>query len=468
MNSSTLPENTRVLVVDDTSGIHEDFDKILSVNSDTSMLDDLEASLFQTRNAPQSAPRHQLKFELQHAFQGNEALEAVMRAKQKQLPFAVAFVDMRMPPGWDGVETIERLWEVDPDLEVVICTAYSDYSWDEALERLGLNDKLLILKKPFEAIEVKQLATALVTKWNSGRLAQLNAQQLSSMVKERTAEIEQQKQSLVKLIQLLQETRNKLIQSEKFSAIGQLAAGMAHEINNPLSFIRSNLGELKDYGTALLKMIEQAHQAHLKESDTHAELIALYRELDISFIQHNYQDALSSCVKGSERVSAIINDLKVFADQGESKVKIKLVPLLQEAVSQVLARQGDGQSCSQSFAEVPDIYGYPDKLQQAFVHLLNNAFDATRKQGDVSLACYREGEVVKVDVSDSGRGIHEALMSRIWEPFFTTKPVGQGTGLGLHVCKSIVETHGGEIHVSSEEGQGCVFSVSLPIEGDEN
>jgi len=158
-------KNRRILVIDDSEDIHADFRRILTPGGDTSELDALEASFFGAKPAQQAMPTYQLGT----AHQGAEALEKVRRARAEGAPFALAFVDMRMPPGWDGVETLTRLWQEDGALQAVICSAYSDYSWEALAERFGQTDRLLVLKKPFDAIEVRQMACALTEKWNQQR-----------------------------------------------------------------------------------------------------------------------------------------------------------------------------------------------------------------------------------------------------------------------------------------------------------
>ncbi|HEX4265476.1 MAG TPA: response regulator [Verrucomicrobiae bacterium] len=153
----------RILVIDDNIAIHEDFRKILCVGN--SPLGGLENELFDS--APKVAER--IPFRVDSASQGQEALHYVEKAVRDEDPYTVAFVDVRMPPGWDGVETIERIWRICPEMQCVICTAYSDYSWDEITSRFGYTDNLLILKKPFESAEVLQLAHALTRKWALGR-----------------------------------------------------------------------------------------------------------------------------------------------------------------------------------------------------------------------------------------------------------------------------------------------------------
>jgi len=154
--------NRRILIIDDDTRIHEDFRKILGDKSEMSEYDEIEANLF----SDEISNSRTMKYDLDSAYQGEEGYKKVIKAKEDDKPYAMAFIDMRMPPGWDGLETIKHIWEVDPRIQLVICTAYSDYSWNEVLYHLGASDRLLILKKPFDMVEVQQIATALTTKWN--------------------------------------------------------------------------------------------------------------------------------------------------------------------------------------------------------------------------------------------------------------------------------------------------------------
>jgi len=166
MTPSHSSINRRVLTVDDNPAIHEDFGKILcKADAGDGRFDDLESAILEAKDQPQA---HE-GFEMDSAFQGEEGLAKVRQALEQGRPYALAFVDMRMPPGWDGVETITRLWEAAPDLQIVICTAYSDYSWEEILRQLGNRNNLAVLKKPFDNIEVVQLCETLCQKWSLSR-----------------------------------------------------------------------------------------------------------------------------------------------------------------------------------------------------------------------------------------------------------------------------------------------------------
>jgi diguanylate cyclase (GGDEF)-like protein/PAS domain S-box-containing protein len=179
----TTPKNRRILVIDDNPEIHDDFRKVLCEKAPDAVLERMEERFFG------EVPTSIETYELDSAYQGAEGVAKVRDALARGHHYAVAFVDMRMPPGWDGVETITKLWEVDPQIQVVICTAYSDTSWEEILARLGASDRLLILKKPFDTAEVCQLACALTEKWSLARLAHLKLSQLKGMVGEQLHEV---------------------------------------------------------------------------------------------------------------------------------------------------------------------------------------------------------------------------------------------------------------------------------------
>jgi len=194
MKVESLASNHRILIVDDSPAIHDDFKKILVRRNPAG--DDFasaEASLF---GAPETGAENDQDFDLTSAFQGEEALAVVRDAVKAGRPFATVFVDMRMPPGWDGLETTAQLWRADPDLQIVLCTAYSDYSWHELCVRIGATDQMVILKKPFDAIEVLQLASALAEKWKLLQQARLKVHDLERVIGERTRELQTSNEQL--------------------------------------------------------------------------------------------------------------------------------------------------------------------------------------------------------------------------------------------------------------------------------
>jgi len=190
----------RILIVDDSRAIHDDFRKILSVAAPATEADESEAALF---DAPiKSSVRK--AFTVDSAFQGEEALRQVQQSLKEGRPYALAFVDIRMPPGWDGIETIIQVWKVDPDLQVVICSAYSDYSWDDMIDAVGQSDRLVILKKPFDVVEVLQLANALVAKWELLQAVRSQVADLEEQIRRQTADMRFLRDSFSTLLPVLQ------------------------------------------------------------------------------------------------------------------------------------------------------------------------------------------------------------------------------------------------------------------------
>lgn len=265
MNPMAVPANRRILVVDDTPAIHQDFRKILSpsAGSDDS-LDDTESLLFGT---PQV---NRLQFQIDSAYQGEEALELVKRAQAEGQPYALVFADMRMPPGWDGLQTIEALWEADPRLQIALCTAFSDYSWETMSERIEFDDQLLILKKPFDTLEIRQMASAMTWKW---QLAQDAARKMRSL--ERT--IEERVQELLKVSHLLQydvltELPNSMLLGDRLTQA--MAQCRRHDRQLAVMFIgldrfkRINNALGHPVGDEMLKRVARALATVVRESDS--------------------------------------------------------------------------------------------------------------------------------------------------------------------------------------------------------
>ena len=197
MNASPAQPGNRILIIDDNASIHEDFRKILGPDQDQNAgLDLVKARML----GEDTAVSLRSGFVIDSAFQGQEGLAMARRAAEEGNPYALAFVDVRMPPGWDGVETIGQLWKCCPELQIVVCSAYSDYSWEEMIHQLGHSPNLVVLRKPFDNTEVLQLAHALTEKWRLNRQVQSQLDNLETLVRQRTAELEAANASLKKEI----------------------------------------------------------------------------------------------------------------------------------------------------------------------------------------------------------------------------------------------------------------------------
>ncbi len=428
--------NRRILVVDDNQAIHQDFRKILCAPPATAALDAMEAALF----GGVATPSADVGFEVDSAHQGEEGVARVKAAMAEGRPYALAFVDIRMPPGIDGVETALRLWKEDEDLQVVLCSAYSDYSWEEMTQRLGVSQRLLILRKPFDNIEVRQLAHALTEKWSLLRQSHRRMEDLTREVEAWTQELAVANDRLRKEMEDRAKLEVRLVQAQRLEALGRLTAGLAHEINNPLSVIMASVGFMRS-----------ELEEHTKGG----------RPLDSGELGEVCSDALI----GAERILRIVNDFRLFSRlDGEPQKQVDLREVLDHAVSGASYNLGRAQLV-RDFQDVPTVWGSEQGLEQVFMGLLNNAGYATRngEEPRVSIiARQRDEGWVMVEVRDNGVGIAPEHLGRIYDPFFTTKPPGTGTGLGLSICYGIVSGLGGAIEVDSTPGKGSTFRVKLP------
>jgi PAS domain S-box-containing protein len=540
MKSTDLKPNRRILIVDDNTSIHADFRNILSPdNSADAAANEMEAVLFDDHKP------EEMGFELDSAFQGQEGFEMVKRALAENRPYALAFVDVRMPPGWDGIETIARIWEVDPELQIVVCTAYADYSWEEMRAKVGQPDSLLVLKKPFDNIEVQQLAHGLTKKWllsfqarlqiaelaqaneslalseerfskafhqsplPSGiqsfpdqrfvdvnqRLAQATGYKPEELIGRTPAELflwekpelsDQWYEGLVRQ-QLVQDQEAKmrnqagglremlvslapialvdqphvlllaqdvserallerqLRQAQKMEAIGQLAAGVAHDFNNILTVIQGHAGLMQqklDSGSPQTKSVEQITRAVARAATLIRQLLMFSRKQVMQFRHLDLNDNLRNAIKMLERLV------------GEH-VQIDFRPQ----------------------SPLPAIHADSSMVEQIAMNLAVNARDAMPNGGRLSITTSletihraptpmdperRDGEYLCLTFSDTGIGMDTQVLSRIFEPFFTTKAVGKGTGLGLSTVFGIVRQHQGWLEVASKPNQGTTFRIYFP------
>ncbi len=456
--------NRRILLIDDTPSIHEDFRKILTPASEQHVeLDEMEAALFGNEVKSTRA-----LFELDSAYGGQEGLGKLIQALQENRPYALAFVDMRMPEGWDGAQTIEHLWQQDPQLQVVVCTAYSDYSWDELLERLHAHDRLLILKKPFDNIEVQQMANTLLTKWEMTERASIQMSHLEHLVDQRTDQFKQASEALQREIDERKQLESQLVQSEKLASLGQLAAGVAHEINNPIGFISSNLGTLDGYFKQLQDMLDAYREAEnaIGSNEVIEQLGQVRERVELDFLREDIPLLIKESKEGIGRVGQIVKDLKEFSrvDPNQEWQWANLQQGIESTLNIVANELKYKADVVKEFQKLPDIECLPSQINQVIMNLIVNASQAIGpERGTITLRTGLEGETVSIEIVDTGIGIEPDNLQKIFDPFYTTKPVGQGTGLGLSLSYGIVKKHRGDISVRSEVGVGSTFRVELPV-----
>ena len=565
--TSAAPGNNRILIIDDNPEIHADFRKVLATPSPaTGALDNVMAQFFGASTTSAVAA----EFELDSCYQGKEGLDQVKRALAEGRPYALAFVDVRMPPGWDGVETITRIWEIDSSIQVVICTAYSDYSWQDIIARLGKSDRLVILKKPFDSIEVLQLAHAMTEKWLVTQQARQKLEDLNLLVNDRTRALQETNEKLKRemverelaqealriseerlskafeasplpvailrlqdhgyvemnaaflavtgyeraelighslwetgvaidaqsrleamgqlmrgqavrqrecrlapktgderaallwierfelaagphLLAVVQDVseqlklENQLRHSQKMEAIGHLAAGVAHDLNNILTVV---------------------------EGHTSLQLAKAQLDSDVAWSLQQVQSA-------GQRAAALTRQLLAF---GRKQIMLKRAVSLSGVIGDIasMLRRLIPENIAITFEhmqDVPLIFADVCNIEQIIVNLVVNARDAMPSGGTLHIstdetvvtpaqaaryAGARVGHFIRLLVTDSGEGMSEKTLARIFEPFFTTKEVGKGTGMGLATVLGIIQQHEGWIEADSRLGHGTTFRIYFP------
>ncbi|BAZ15480.1 multi-sensor signal transduction multi-kinase [Calothrix sp. NIES-4071] len=287
---------------------------------------------------------------------------------------------------------------------------------------------------------------------------------LENRVEERTQELAQSNQELQATLEKLHQTQVQLIQSEKMSSLGQLVAGIAHEINNPINFIYGNLTYTHEYTQSLFDLLKVYQQNYPKPVE---EIIDTTEEIDLDYIQDDLPKILDSMKNGAERVKSIVLSLRNFArlDEAESK-KVNIHEGLDNTLMILQQKLGTIQVIKQ-YADLPEVYCFAGELNQVFMNILNNAIDAvaTKPENDSTIwirTAVKENNQIAITIADNGAGIKPEIKPKIFDPFFTTKPVGQGTGLGLSISHQIIEQHQGQLLCSSELGVGTEFTILLP------
>ncbi len=578
----------RILIVDDNEGIHGDFRKILETDDTDGVLEALEAELFgDTKPAEEPA----IPLQIDSAFQGEEGLHRVVSALREGQPYEVAFVDMRMPPGWDGLETTVRMLDADADLQIVICTAFADHTWSEIVSKVGHSDRVLVLKKPYDAIEVQQLVHALTSKWALTRSARERLFELEREVRSAAGQLKAANLQLDALIDAspvgivaldpdgsiviwnraaeeifalpaesalgrpvrelggaggaeIEEirracgagesvagldlqierpsggiaevmlsgavlgtragtlssvifsvhdvsqrnaaekerdaARDKLREAQKLKAVGQLAAGIAHEINTPTQFVGDNVRFLADGFGDLSRLVEAYETLRgvgpdpSRAKDIAAEVEQIREDIDVEYLADEIPRAISQSLDGISRVAEIVRAMKTFSHPGSDDSRpTDINEALQSTV--LVARNEWKYVADVDFdldESLPPVPCHAGELNQVFLNILINAAHAIEEvvepelgqKGMIEVTSRLDGEHVELRFRDTGKGMPSEVQAHVFDPFFTTKEVGKGTGQGLAIAHGVItQRHGGTIHVESKPGEGTIFVIRLPL-----
>jgi PAS domain S-box-containing protein len=577
-------EERRVLVIDDDPAIHEDYRKILTSHGrKPAAIASLEAEIFDDEPPP---PERAINIRMDSAYQGQEALALVEKAVRENRPYMTAFVDMRMPPGWDGVRTIEEIWPRDPELNIVISSAYSDYPWDEISERFEHKRRqLLFLSKPFQTAEVRQIAVALTSQWLLAREVADRRRALESEIGRRTedlrdtqqryltifenmhdaallidvdthAVVDANRQSMLlfglskeemhrkschdlfpepacaqlssalanptsaftfaanqldiqtaarpidaeisvthmvmgghsRMLLLIRDVSQRrlleaqLLRAQKLESVGQLAAGVAHEINTPTQYVSDNTLFLFDAFKDIRRVLEKYDQLASAVADKRetypilAELTARIEEVDLEDLVEEIPTAIDQSLNGIQRVTEIIGALKNFSHPGTG---IKAPRDINEGIRETLTvARNEWKSVAevetQLDSSLPPVTCQVGELNQVFLNIIVNAAHAIAgdpkrtddtTKGRIFIATKMlDEQTVEILIEDNGPGIPDEVIDKIFDPFFTTKELGKGTGQGLSIAHTVVtEAHHGCLKVESQPGVGTTFRIQIPL-----
>ena len=286
---------------------------------------------------------------------------------------------------------------------------------------------------------------------------------LETMVRNRTQELENSNEALKQAYLDLQNTQEQLVQTEKMASLGQLVAGIAHEIKNPLNFIYGNTDFLREYTLMTQELVEKLEALPSISEDDRRKIVEARAAVNYDFIREDIRTLIDDLTEGTERINAIVNDLRIFSRMdAPAATEIDVHVLIDMSLNLLRNQYKDRVEVHRDYGDIPKIRGYAGKLNQVFMNLLSNAFYAVSEKGGVWIRTRVRDEAVEIEIEDNGVGIPKENLKRVFEPFFTTKPVGQGTGLGLSISYGVIEQHHGEIRVLSVPGKGTVFSVRLP------
>jgi signal transduction histidine kinase len=322
----------------------------------------------------------------------------------------------------------------------------------EAMKEAGKGDMPSVAVKSSGAVETKELGNIFNNMIRS--------------IRETANEKEKYSRKLENAYNDLKASQEQIIKQEKMASIGQLAAGVAHEINNPIGFISSNLGTLEKYVGKFTDFIQIQSEviASIENISSLEALEKKRKKLKLDYIINDVKELINESLDGSERVKLIVKNLKTFSRQDESEYRAADInDCIKSTLNIVWNELKYKATVHNEYGEMPPTKCYPQRLNQVFMNLLVNAAHAIENKGDISIKTWNRDGSIYASISDTGRGISEDKIKKIFEAFYTTKPSGEGTGLGLSISHEIMDQHNGEIIVKSKEGKGTTFTLKIPV-----
>ena len=413
--ATDIPKRESILIVEDSATVRKSFSRLLCVRYD--------------------------------CYEAQNVIDAFDQLKKRQIDLVITDVIM---PGLSGVELLRKVIESYPQTAVIVVSGVDRPQRALDAVRLGAFDYLI---KPCDE-DVLELT---VSRALERRSLLINAVKYKVDLEARNEELVRGKAQLERL-------QAQIVQNEKMASLGQLAAGIAHEINNPVGFVYGNLDFLSQCVNDLIKLVKFYDTVELPDS-TATAAADLKRQINYETTVDDLTGVIADCRVGVERVRDIVQNLRTFSRLDEAEIKQTDIHEGIDSTIRLLSRYFSGGNVKlvREYGNVPAFDSFSAQLNQVWTNLLVNAAQAIGpNSGEVKIVTNADEETVSVSVSDTGGGIDDVHLSRIFDPFFTTKPVGEGTGLGLSIAFGIVDRHSGRIDVHSEPNKGTTFTVSLP------
>jgi signal transduction histidine kinase len=384
------------------------------------------------------------EFECTTAASADEALTLLA-----QEPYALVISDVIMP-GRNGIELLREVTSRHPETAMIMISGVDRPQRMRDALRIGASDYLI---KPCEM----EVLTLSVEHALERRSLQRTARVYKRHLEDQNSELANRKAELERL-------QAQLVHTEKMASLGQLAAGIAHELNNPAGFVYGNMDLLRD-SLAQLEKLFNAYDKLAFSNDASLLLAALNDEINYDRLMSEINSIVSDCREGAQRICDVVKNLRLFSRLDEAELKHIDIHEGLDSTLRLLSRyyNSDRLMLSKEYGDLPRVTCYAGQLNQVWMNLLVNAAQSMTHSGQVRIATRLDGDSVVIAISDTGNGIPEEQLSRIFDPFFTTKPVGEGTGLGLSISYGIIERHEGTIDVKSTIGVGTTFTVRIPI-----